>query len=127
MLGCGTAGGNRRCIIVLQHRLKDFRAKLPRVAILRRAGVDTVAWVRVAGNPAMEYGADTMGISDSMLDRQRAAASTVACAPGRGQQKDLALWFADARGKLPTPPSRRTSSRSQRWRGPMMPRTLTGL
>ena len=46
----------------------------------------------------MMYGADTSGISDSMLDSQRAAAASMASAPGAGKQKDVLLWHADARG-----------------------------
>ena len=103
MLGSGTAAGSRRCTVVLQQRLKAVRAKIPRVRLLRRAGVDSAAWQRVAGNAAMSYGTDTMGVSDTFLGQQRSAAMAAACAAGGGKQKDLALWYADARGQTTDP------------------------
>ena len=82
--------------MVQQARLKTARAKLPQVASLRRAGVNTACWQRVAGNPAMTYGEDTVGVADSVLDRQRATAAVAASAPGGGKQKvadSLSQWM----------------------------------
>jgi len=66
--------------------------------------VDTAAWQRVAGNAAMAYGFDTIGVADTVLDRMRGSAATTASAPGGGKQKDMSLWFADMNG-LTTDPS----------------------
>ena len=98
VLGCGNAAGNRRCTKVLNARLKKARGKGRRVRSLRGAGVDTGLWQKLAGNPAMMYGADTCGIADSMLEKQRITAAAAASAPGAGKQKDVALWYADAKG-----------------------------
>ena len=85
--------------MVARQRLKAIRARLPRVRLLRRAGVDTAMWQRVAGNTAMAYGVDTMGVPDTCLGQQRSAAMAAVCPPGGGEQQDLALWHADARGQ----------------------------
>ena len=66
MLGCGMSGGRRRCIRPLAKRLAEAKAKVGRVQKLRRAGVCTATWQRVAGNPAMLYGVHITGVSNSM-------------------------------------------------------------
>ena len=60
--------------------------------------MNTAVWQAVAGNPAMLYGAETSGVSDSMLEAQRCSAAAAASAPGAGKQKDVLLWQADAKG-----------------------------
>ena len=94
MLGVGTAGGARRCTAIQKVRHNSLKAKAPRVKSLRRAGVDSAAWLRVAGNTALTDGEDTMGVADTALEQQRCTATRIASAPGGGKQKDLALWHA---------------------------------
>ena len=116
MLGCGTAGGRRRAIHVQQHRLKHARDCLPRVQRLRRAGVPTARWQRTAGNPALQYGADTIGVADSVLHRQCTLAAGMVSAPGAGKQLDAVLWLADAAGHTTDtafPPTKTRQRRSR--------------
>ena len=87
MLGDGTACGLRRCACVQHQLLQDAKAKRGRVAMLRSAGVNTAAWQRVAGNAAMAYGCDAIGVADSVLDKQRSSASATASAPGGGNRR----------------------------------------
>ena len=103
MLGVGTAAGGRRCTSTQKVRHNALKEKVPRVTALRRAGVDTSVWMRVAGNSSLTYGEDTMGVADTALDQQRSTAAKISSAPGGGKQKDLALWHADARGQTTDP------------------------
>ena len=98
VLGCGNAAGNKRDTKVMQDRLKQHVGKKKRVQALRAAGVNTSVWQGVAGNTAMMYGADTSGVSDSLLEKQRCSAAANVSAAGAGKQKDMVLWLADARG-----------------------------
>ena len=98
MLGNGNAAGNKRDTKVMQQRLKQHTKKRKRIRALRAAGVNTTVWQTVAGNPSMMYGADTSGVSDSLLERQRCSAAAASSAPGAGKQKDVLLWQADAKG-----------------------------
>ena len=49
------------------------------------------------------YGAETCGVADSMLHRQRVVAAANACAPGAGKQLDASLFLADIGGKKTDP------------------------
>ena len=80
MLGVSVGGGRRRSVAVLKGRLKVTRGRIPRVRQLRRMGLSAVEHTRAAGVPAMLYGVEVTGISDTMLQQARAAAAH-ACAP----------------------------------------------
>ena len=98
MLGCGTAGGRRRATHVQQHRLKATKDRLPRLRTLRRFGVPVARWQCTAGGPASQYGAETLGVADSVLHHQRVFAAAAISAPGAGKNTDAVLWLADAQG-----------------------------
>ena len=100
-LGCGLGAGARRNAQVIRGRLLAFRQRLPRFRRLRAAGVSTARLLRTGGIAAMTYGQAIMGVSPSMLLRQRRAAAAAA-APSTGacgQSLDLALVIADEAGK----------------------------
>ena len=92
----GLGAGVRRNAPVMQARLNDFTARLPRFRRLRKVGVDTARLVRT-GMRAMTYSNAILGVPCGMLNSQRSAAAAAA-APGAGtggQNLDLALLMAD--------------------------------
>ena len=103
MLGAATTAGARRSTAVLKDRILKTRQRLPRVAVLRRCGVRTDVWMRLAGNPGMLYSIDTVGVSNTMLLQQRRVAARAIAAPGHGKSLDLTLWVADIHGQRTDP------------------------
>ena len=96
-LGAGLAAGVARNNKVMQHRLKQFKSRLPRYRMLRQAGVDTAMLVRTGGVAALMHGYMAIGVAPSMLLQQRRTASAAA-APSSGlggQELDLSLALAD--------------------------------
>ena len=103
MLGVGTAGGRRRCASVLRSRIVKVRARVPRIQQLRRAGVNSALLVRTGIIPAMTYGQDISGVSNSMLLQQRRIAAKASAAPGSGKDLNLSLWIEDFSGRRTDP------------------------
>ena len=97
-LGVGLAAGTKRNTIVQNKRTKQFRKRLPRYRLLKRAKVDTARLVRTGGIAAMTHGNHAMGVSPSALMRQRrAASSAVATGEGTGgQELEMTMIVADA-------------------------------
>jgi len=91
MLGTSTTAGARRSVKLLRSRLDCTKVKAARIVKLRRAGVNAGTWARTAGLTGMLYGADTCGVSDTMLDQQRTAIAAAISAPGSGKNKVLSL------------------------------------
>eukprot|EP00973_Karenia_brevis_P005481 746499-Karenia_brevis.AAC.1 len=67
LLGTGTVGGRRRTTYVMRVRRHNFTKTVGKLHVLRRAGVNTRQMVRAAGTPALMYGAEVAGLSDSAL------------------------------------------------------------
>lgn len=81
---------------VANKRLKDYAARKARFRRLRSVGVDTARLLRTGGR-ALASGESFMGVSDSVLHRQRVVAGAMA-APGEGagdQNLYLAPTLAD--------------------------------
>ena len=65
--------------------------------------MDTGTWARTAGLSGMLYSADTSGVADTMLDKQRNAIASAASAPGAGKNKTVSLWLHDCAGNRTDP------------------------
>ena len=100
-LGVGMAAGTSRNVLVQNARLKQFKKRIPRFRMLRRANVDTARVFRTGGSAALMHGQHTIGVAPSTLQRQRrlgAAAMAPAYGLG-GQELDIALMVADGSPK----------------------------
>ena len=96
-LGVGLGAGTTRNMKVQNARLKNFRKRIPRFRILRRAGIDTAKIVRTGGLAALMHGLHTHGVSPSALLRNRRR-TLVAAAPASGfggQELETAMMIAD--------------------------------
>ncbi|CAK0827956.1 unnamed protein product [Prorocentrum cordatum] len=58
MLGTPYAGGRARSAGVLRGRLKEFKARIPRIHALRRQRIDVTKVVKAIGSPSMLHGVD---------------------------------------------------------------------
>ena len=67
LLGAGVNGGSRRCVAVIAKRVRQYALKTTRMLSLRKRGIDTHHATRACAMPAMAYGTDKTGISDTML------------------------------------------------------------
>ena len=101
LLGTDSAGGRRRGTQVSQARLVDFTASSSRFQVLRRLGVNTKQMVRAAGPPAMLYGCEVMGLSDTALHAARVKVAAAAAPQAGGKNPELVLYVLDgAHGTL---------------------------
>ena len=95
LLGTDTVGGRRRSTITFLERVQTFSEARPRIHALRRVGVNSAQIVRTAGTPAVMYGCEVMGLSDSALHLARSRLSSAAGAPSGGKNVDLLLHAID--------------------------------
>ena len=63
--GTGTVGGNRRTTKTFRNRLGKFSSTLPRYKALKEIGGNAALMARTVGVPAIMYGCETIGFSDS--------------------------------------------------------------
>ena len=102
-LGAGLGAGKRRAALMLNKRLKGFKARLPRFRKLAGMRVSTARILRTGGIAAMTYGQAVTGVPNTTLLHQRRAAARAAAPAGGGggQDLDLTLMLADGsrRGK----------------------------
>ena len=98
LLGAAAGGGRRRRARYSAARLRTFKTKLKRIKALRRLGVDATTIVRATGAPALAYGWEVTGVSDSQLKAARCAVATAAAPDAGGKNPDVVLAVLDARG-----------------------------
>ena len=98
LLGAAAAGGKRRSIKVLAKRLKNFKSKIKKFQSLKRLGVASNQVVRAAGTPAITYGVDLVGMSDTHLQAARSAVATAISSGAGGKCADAVLFAADCGG-----------------------------
>ena len=100
-LGAALGSGARRNAKEANKRLSSFSKRRSRFRALSKAGINIPHLLRTGGVAAITYGAEVLGVSNSMLRRQRqVAASTCTITKGSaGQNLDLALAVVDAVGK----------------------------
>ena len=65
---------------------------------IRKLGVSTHTMARMAATPAITYGVDVMGMSDSMLQNARCIVATAAAPGAGGKTPDLVLCALDCAG-----------------------------
>ena len=95
LLGTDSVGGRRRSTATLQKRIRSFNCTVPRLHALLRAGVNTKQMVRAAGTPAILYGCEVMGVSDTcLLDIRRKVAAAAAPEAG-GKNPERTLYALD--------------------------------
>ena len=77
--------------------------RVARFHALRRMRVNTAAMARAAATPAIAYGADVVGFSDTALQSARSAVASAGTAPTAGKSVDGALYALDADGGCTDP------------------------
>ena len=97
LLGTSCTGGARRSTKVAKARLKKLRACAGRMWLLRKQGANTKLMTRSAGTAAITYGADTQGVSTSLLDQQVSTIARLASPEGGGKNPVKALYVLDGR------------------------------
>jgi hypothetical protein len=95
LLGTDSVGGRRRSTKCFQDRLQTFKSTAPRYHAMRASGVNSVQMVRTAGVPAVMYGCEVFGISDSTLHSTRATFAATAAPKAGGKNPDLTLLALD--------------------------------
>ena len=98
LLGTDTTGGRRRGTQVAQERLRAFTALVPRFHQLRKLGVNTQQMVRASGPPAILYGCEVMGVSNSKLLTTRSKVAAAAAPQAGGKSPELILYAVDGPG-----------------------------
>ena len=89
LLGTASGGGRRRSLKVLAQRITNFRAKIPKLHALRKLGVRTALMARAAATPAITYGVEVCGMSDTHLDEARSVVARAAAPEGGGKDPNL--------------------------------------
>ena len=94
LLGTSFAAGSQRTVQALSDRIAKVKRVAHRAQQLSRLGLSAVDYVRSAAIPAMLYGCDTSGVSDSMLDDACRVASTALAPPTAGKNPTMVLQAA---------------------------------
>ena len=95
LLGTGVLGGRRRSTYVMRVRLHAFTKTIVRFHVMRSAGVNAKQMVRAAGSPAMLYGVEVVGLSDTALQTTRSRTAAAAAPQAGGKNPDLTLYALD--------------------------------
>jgi hypothetical protein len=102
-LGAVVGGGRRRSVVVPNARLKAVKRRLGRLHAFRRAGGNSVAYVRTAMIPAVTYAADVMGVADYRLQAIRSTLARAASPAACGKNPDMVYYALDAAGGATDP------------------------
>ena len=76
-------------------RLPAFRAKIRKMHIHKRNGINVAQVARAAGTPAAMYGVAVTGIADGPLQQARSVIARASAPEGFGKNPDLILWAHD--------------------------------
>ena len=98
LLGTPAAGGRRRCTAPQRSRVRKLRMKAKRLKILNMNIAHAKTMVRTAGTPAISYGWDVFGVSDSALRVSRSLIASMLSASEGGKSPDAVLMATDAAG-----------------------------
>ena len=79
----------------MARRLPAFARRIPRIHTLCKAGIKVGLLVRASGTPAVTYGVEAVGLSDSHLQRARSAVARAAAPEGEGKDPEVVLWCLD--------------------------------
>ena len=91
LLGVGYTGGKRRTTAVMNKRISAFAGRIGKIRCLRSKGASAVQYVQAAGIPAMPYGGDCTGFSDTTLDTMVRLAATAITPPARGKNPRMVM------------------------------------
>ena len=95
MLGYETAAGRGRVMSGIRKRISKFRVKAGRIKKLRSAGINVKTIARATGMPAMAYGLDALGASNSTLTTMRRAVAFATTPSTAGGNLDCTLMAMD--------------------------------
>jgi len=103
LLGTPCGGGRRRAIRASRIRVRKFAAKVKRIHQVRKVGGNTRLMVRTAGTPALTYGVEVMGMSDTHLQSARVAIASALAPAAGGKNPDAVLLALDSCGATADP------------------------
>ena len=83
--------------------MRTLRMKAKRLKILNMNLAHAKTMVRTAGTPAISYGWDVFGVSDSALRVSRSLIASMLSASGGGKCPDAVLMAADSAGGSTVP------------------------
>ena len=95
LLGTPSGGGRRRSTKASKQRIVKVKATIPRLHALRRLRVRTTLMARAAATPALTYGCEICGFSDSHLDQTRSVVARAGSPEGSGKDPNLILMILD--------------------------------
>ena len=103
MLGTAFTAGGRRSVHVMKARLLKVKKIVHRVQQIARLGLSAVEYVRAAVVPAMMYGSDVLGMSDTMTyDATRIAAAALT-PPTKGKNPVMVMHAASVHSAAVNP------------------------
>ena len=95
LLGADNSSGRRRSTRVIRGRIAQVKKSCHKYRQLRRLGVNTRLVAQTAASPKMCYGAEAMGISDSVLHSMRTSMAHMLTASSHGKSPDVTLFAND--------------------------------
>ena len=95
LLGTSTSGGRRRAVKTTRVRIATLKRTVPRFRALRKAGVRTTQMARAAATPAITYGVECMGVSNTQLFASRVQVAAAASPQAAGKNPDCILAVLD--------------------------------
>ena len=95
LLGTATRAGAHRAVNVLKVRMHLFKKRSAKFQALRRIGVNTAAMAQAAAASTMAYGAECIGISDSMLLDMRRITAKICVGAAEGKSPIRSLYAVD--------------------------------
>ena len=103
LLGTSSGGGKKRSVVHSVKWVREFGKRTRRIRTLRKLSVKVRQLVRAAGTPAVTYGCEIMGFSDSHLALARGAIATAAAPESGGKNPSMVLYALDAQGSTLDP------------------------
>ena len=101
LLGASTKAGARRTIHMLKVRTHQFQKMNANLQALWKLGVNTAAMARAAAASTMTYGADCIGIADTMLHKMKSVTAKTCVRPTASKCAGRSLYAVDgARGTI---------------------------
>lgn len=77
----------------LKARISSMKQRVQRIQAVRAAGLQVANMVRAAVTHTITYGDETMGVSDSLLDKWRTMDAAAVSPEAGGKNKDLVLFL----------------------------------
>ena len=103
LLGTSFAAGSARAVKALRDRITKVRRIAHRAQQLAQLGLSAVEYVRGAAIPAMLYGCEVSGVSDTMVDDAVSVAAAALAPPTAGKNQTLVLHAASVHSQATNP------------------------